>query len=172
MCKINPEELKRQVGICAFIWAPFPYTQSSIARLYAKTQRDLDGAESIVRACMRIIECHRPDRWAMENLCTGKLKRRDVVALWSFYLKRISYCIIGFPYKKETVIWTNAQVNLPACSRPTPCDTSRASGRRNHPGHAQNGFSGSRSIPGQDTTNNLHRISAGLVALLCTSSSL
>jgi hypothetical protein len=142
-----------------------------MARSYAKTPRDLEGADSIVRACMNIIECLQPVRWAMENPYTGLLKGREVVAPWERYLKKTSYCMLGFPYKKETAIWTNAQVNLPACSRLTPCDASRAWGGRNHHEHAQKGVSG-RYTPGQNTTNNLLRVPAGLVALLCTSSSM
>ena len=139
---IDPAELKREVGNCAFIWASPPCTQYSIARSYAKTPRDLEGADSIVRACMNIIECLQPARWAMENPFTGMLKGQDVVATWERYLKKTSYCMFGFPYKKETAIWTNAQVNLPACSRLNPCGESRASGWRNHLEHAQKGISG------------------------------
>ena len=167
---IDPAELKREVGNCAFIWASPPCTQYSIARSYAKTPRDLVGADSIVRACMNIIECLQPVRWAMENPFTGLLKGREVVAPWEKYLKKTSYCMFGFPYKKETAIWTNVRVNLPACSRLIPCDASRASGGRSHPSHAQKGVSGGYT-PGQNTTSNLHRVPAGLVALLCTSSS-
>ncbi len=64
---IDPEALKQEVGSPLFVWASPPCTQYSIARSYAKTPRDLEGADSIVRACMRIIECLQPDRWAMEN---------------------------------------------------------------------------------------------------------
>jgi hypothetical protein len=61
VCEIDPEEFKREVGICAFIWASPPCTQYSIARSYAKTERDLYRANFVVRAGMRIIECLRPD---------------------------------------------------------------------------------------------------------------
>ena len=163
---LDTEELKREFGRPLFVWASPPCTQYSIARSYAKTPRDLEGADSIVRACMRIIECLQPVRWAMENPFTGMLKSRDVVAPWERYLKKTSYCMYGFQYKKETAIWTNAQVELPVCSRLTPCDASRASGGRNHPEHAQKGFSGTRATPGQNTTNRLHRVPVELVALL------
>ncbi len=107
----------------------------------------------------------------MENPFTGMLKGQEVVAPWERYLKKTSYCMFGFPYKKETAIWINTQVNLPACSRLTPCGASRASGGRSHPEHAQKGISGGFT-PGQNFTHNLHRVPAGLVALLCTSSPL
>jgi hypothetical protein len=165
---LDPEELKREFGRPLMVWASPPCTQYSIARSYAKTPRDLEGADSVVRACMRIIECLQPVRFAMENPFTGMLKGREVVASWERYLKKTSYCMFGFPYKKETAIWTNAQVNLPACSRLTPCEFSRSTGGRNHPSHAQKGVSGGYT-PGQTTTNNLHRVPAGLVALLTSS---
>ena len=101
---IDPAELKREVGNCAFIWASPPCTQYSIARSYAKTPRDLEGADSIVRACMHMIECLQPVRWAMKNPYTGLLKRQEVVAPWERYLKRTTYSMFGFPYKKETEI--------------------------------------------------------------------
>jgi hypothetical protein len=168
---IDQAELKREVEVCSFIWASPPCTQYSIARSYAKNPRDLEGADTIiVRACMKIIECLRPDRWAMENPYTRLLKGREVVAPWERYLKRATSCMFGFPYKKETAIWANAHVNLPAGPRLTPCDASRASGGRNYTEHDQKGVSGGYT-PGQNTTNNLHRVPAGLVALLCTSSS-
>jgi hypothetical protein len=85
---------------------------------------------------------------------------------WERYLKKTSYCMFGFNYKKEACIWTNAQVNLPACSRLIPCNSSPATGGRNHPEHAQKGFSGTRATPGQNTTNILHRVPVGSVALL------
>ena len=159
------------MGNCAFIKASPPCTQYSTARSYAKTPRDLEGADFIIRACMSIIECIQPVWWAMQNPYTGLLKGQEVVAPWEHYMKKTSYCMFGFPYKKETAIWTNAKVNLPACSSLTPCDASRTWGGRNHPEHTQKGVSGGYT-PGQNTTNNLQCVHAGLVALLCTSSSL
>lgn len=163
---IDVQALCLEVGQPLFVWASPPCTQYSIARSKAKKPRDLIGADSIVQACMNIIDCLRPDRFAMENPFTGMLKGRAVVAPWQHYLKRTTYCKFGFNYKKETCIWTNATVNLPACSRLTPCECSRASGGRNHPEAAQKGYSGTRSTPGQNTTHVLHRVPAGLVALL------
>jgi hypothetical protein len=163
---IDPEALKLEVGRPLFVWASPPCTQYSIARSYAKSPRNLTGADSIVKACMDIIECLRPERWAMENPYTGLLKGREVVASWAHYLKKTSYCKFGFNYKKDTCIWTNVEVELPTCSRLTPCDASRASGGRNHPEAAQKGFSGTRETLGQISTNRLHRVPAGLVKLL------
>jgi site-specific DNA-cytosine methylase len=64
---IDPEAFKLELGRPLFIWASPPCTQYSIARSYAKTPRDLPGADCIVRACMNIVECLQPERWAMEN---------------------------------------------------------------------------------------------------------
>ena len=160
---VDVEALKQEVGRPLWIWASPPCTQYSIARSYARKPRDLTGADSIVRACMNIIETLQPVRWAMENPYTGMLKGRDIMKPWEHLLKRTTYCKFGFQYKKETCIWTNADVNLPACSRLTPCDVSRASGGRKHPSHAQEGFSGTRDTPGQTYTHVLHRVPAKLV---------
>ncbi len=94
VCAIDPEALKREVGRPVL----FICTQYSIARSYAKTPRDLEGADSVVRACMNIIECLQPVRWAMKNHFTGMLKGRDVVKPWEHYLKKTSYCMFGFDY--------------------------------------------------------------------------
>ncbi len=163
---IDPKALKHEVGSPLFIWASPPCTQYSIARSYAKSPRDLTGADSIVKACMHIIECLQPERWAMENPYTGLLKGREVVAPWAHYLKKTSYCKFGFNYKKDTCIWTNVEVELPTCSRLTPCNASSASGGRKHPETAQKGFSGTRDTLGQNSTHRLHRVPAGLIALL------
>jgi len=171
VCNIDPVELKREVWVCCFIWASPPCSQYSMARSYAKTPRDLEGVDTIFRACINIMECLRPDRRAMKNPYSGLLKRREVVAPWERYLKRTTYCMSGFPYKKKTAIWTNAHVKLPASLRLPPCDASRASGGRNHPEHAQKEVSGGYTSS-QNATNNLHRVPVGLVALLCTSSSM
>jgi len=74
---IDVEALEREVGCPLFVWASPPCTQYSIARSYAKTPRDLVGADSVVHACMRIIDCLQPERWAMENPYTGLLKGRE-----------------------------------------------------------------------------------------------
>jgi hypothetical protein len=169
---VDVEALKQEVGNPLYIWASPPCTQYSIARSYAKKPRDLTGTDSIVQACVTIIEALQPVRFALENPYTGMLKGRDIMKRWEHLLKKTSYCKFGTLYKKDTAIWTNARVELPVCSRLTPCDCSRATGGRKHPSHAQKGFSGSRATPGQNTTSNLHRVPAGLVELLCTSSSL
>ena len=54
---------------------------------------------------MNIIECLQPVRWTMEDPCTGLIKGQEVVAPWESYLKRTTYCMFGFPYKKETTIY-------------------------------------------------------------------
>jgi len=163
---IDPEALKLEVGRPLFVRASPPCMQYSIARSYAKTPRDLEGADSIFRACMDIIECLQPIRWAIKNPFTGMLKGWDVVKPWERYLKKTSCCMFGFNYTKETCIWTNAEVNLPACLRQTPCNYSRATGEPNHPEAAQTDLSGARATQGHNSTHILHRIPAGLVALL------
>ena len=79
---IDPEARRLEVDNPLFVWALPPYTQYSIARSYGNSPRDLTGADSIVKACINIIECLQPERWAMENPYIGLLKVREVVAKW------------------------------------------------------------------------------------------
>ena len=69
---IDSEALKLEVGRPLLVRASPAYTLYSIARSYDKTPRDLEGADSDVRAwaCMWIIECLQPVRWAIKNPCT------------------------------------------------------------------------------------------------------
>ena len=76
---IDVEVLKREVGNPLWIWASPPCTQYSIARSYARKPRDLTGSDSIVRACMDIIEHLQHVRFALENPYIGLLKGRSIM---------------------------------------------------------------------------------------------
>ena len=97
------------------IWASPDCTQYSIARTTAKTPRDLEGADRLVAKCREIIEHFSPRLWFIENLHTGLLKHRDVVAGLPYF--RVDYCMYGAPYRKRTRIWTNAQWAPKLCDR-------------------------------------------------------
>jgi site-specific DNA-cytosine methylase len=62
-----------------FIWASPPCQQYSRARTTAKTPRNLELADSIVRRTLEIIYELAPKAWLMENPQTGLLKTREVV---------------------------------------------------------------------------------------------
>jgi hypothetical protein len=89
------------------IWASPPCTHYSCARTSAKSPRDLQGSDAIVRRTLDIIEYFDPLLWFMENPGTGLLKTRQVVAGLPY--KRLTYCSYGFLYRKLTFLWTNAQ---------------------------------------------------------------
>ena len=93
-------------GYFDFVWASPPCTQYSIARTCAQTPRDLEGSDRIVERTQEIIS-YFDCLWAMENPFTGLLKSRPCMAGMDRYLKVVSYCKYGMPYRKNTAIWSN-----------------------------------------------------------------
>jgi hypothetical protein len=87
------------------IWASPPCTHYSIARTKAKTPRDLEGSDALVRKVLAIIGYYECPDWFMENPHSGMLKGRDVVA--GLPMRVVDYCKYGKPYRKRTAIWTN-----------------------------------------------------------------
>ena len=94
-----------------FVWASPCCTQYSIARSKAKSPRDLEGADALVRRALEIIDHFKPRAWAIENPQSGLLKTREVVRGLPFL--DFDYCSFGFPYRKRTRIWTNLEVSPP-----------------------------------------------------------
>ena len=88
------------------IWCSPPCTQYSIARSNAKMLRDLHGADMLVRRCRDIISYFQPLAWFIENPHSGMLKSRDVVSDLPSVV--VDYCMYGYPYRKRTIIFTNA----------------------------------------------------------------
>ena len=119
-----------------FVWASPPCTQYSIARTRGPP-RDFELADSIVAACVAIIEGLQPRLWFLENPATGYLKTRPVMQGLERRKHTCSYCMYGFEYRKYTNIWTNAGTTLRCCTSATPCDHVAVTGR--HPRHAQDG---------------------------------
>lgn len=106
-----------QQGGYDMIWASPPCTQYSIAKSIG--QRDLEGADKIVKACMNIIEHVQPVTWVIENPATGHLRTRD-------FMRGLPYadadlCQYGVPYKKPTRLWNNFcdDIHLKRCDRST-----------------------------------------------------
>ena len=124
-----------------FIWASPPCTHYSMARTTAKTPRDFEGADAIVRRTLDIIEYFRPGGWLMENPQTGYLKTRAVVQGLPF--RDVCYCKYGFPYRKGTRLWGYLPTFEPRqmCCKRTPCESMEA-GR--HFATAQRGSVGER----------------------------
>ena len=119
------------------VWASPPCTQYSKARTWARTPRDLEGADALVRKALDIIDYFRPRFWFVENPWGGLLRGREVVA----HLpppKQTSYCMYGYPYQKHTAIWTNAaELELPVCNKDCAQMVLGPKGRWKHPSLAQ-----------------------------------
>ena len=101
------------------VWASPPCVQYSRARTKAKIPRDLEGADRLVQRALNLIDYFAPTFWFVENPWTSLLRKRDVIS----HLpppKKVSYCKYGYPYQKNTAIWTNAEIELEYCKK--DCD--------------------------------------------------
>ena len=116
-----------------FIWASPPCQQYSRARTTAKTPRNLELADRIVKRTLEIIFELAPKAWLMENPQTGLLKTRKVVEGYPW--RDVCYCKYSdgdrWTYKKQTRLWGVMPnfVPRPVCTRKDPCALS-ASGKR------------------------------------------
>ena len=94
-----------EVGDFDVIWASPRCTQYSCARTRGPP-RDLAGADRLVMKTLEIIAFFEPRWWWVENPATGLLHTRPCVEeLGEPYL--VSYCMYGFPYRKNTHLWSN-----------------------------------------------------------------
>ena len=110
------------------IWASPPCQHYSIARSKAKTPRDLETADAVAQACLRLIAQLAPASWFVENPGTGMLHKRPFMAPGTALApgenfphqgdhaptalrkpREITYCAYQIPplYRKLTHIWTN-----------------------------------------------------------------
>ena len=103
---IGTFDYKMLGGYYDAVWCSPPCTQYSIARSRAKTPRGLEGADRLVRRCRDIISYFQPLAYFIENPHSGLLKRRDVVSDLPYVV--VDYCQYGWPYRKRTIIFTNA----------------------------------------------------------------
>jgi hypothetical protein len=125
-------------GRIDIVWASPPCTHYSVAQTSVPyDKRNFRLADSIVRACLRIVALTRPRMWFMENPGTGYLKTRPVVAGIEHLRRRCTYCMYGFPYRKITDIWTNVDVELKQCVKGSLCRYARRGCL--HPATAQSG---------------------------------
>ena len=123
-----------------FIWASPPCTEYSIARTRARTPRDFEGADAVVRKTLEIIEYFGPSLWLLENPKTGYLKTRPIMR--EIPWRDVTYCMYGFPYKKQTRLWGFFPFDLrPICRKYHPC-VNVVDGR--HPCRAQREHRGVR----------------------------
>ena len=89
------------------VWASPPCTHYSIARTAAKTPRDLEGSDKLVRRVLEFIAYHNPSSYFLENPQSGLMKTRAVVEGLEFI--DTSYCKYLFAYRKNTRFWTNCK---------------------------------------------------------------
>jgi hypothetical protein len=108
------------------IWASPPCTEYS--RALTTRDRRLDYADSIVIRVVEIINYFRPKYAFIENPTTGLLPKRELLPC--FVENRLSYCMYGMPYQKDTSIWSNYKIpDLLLCTHTTPCLSRSVFGR-------------------------------------------
>lgn len=102
------------------IWASPVCTHYSVARTKAKTPRDLDWADSLVKATLRIIRYLQPRFWFIENPATGMLK--DRVFMQGLAYTDVDYCrYCDWGYRKRTRLWTNSGFEGKLCEGQGAC---------------------------------------------------
>ena len=94
------------VGFFDVIWASPCCTQYSCARRGAKTPRNLDLADSLVKRSLELITYFQPRVWFLENPETGLLKTRPFMSGLPF--SDVDYCCFSdWGYRKRTRLWNN-----------------------------------------------------------------
>ena len=81
--------------------------------------RLMNQDDQLSKKAIEIIKYFRPKLWFIENPDNSQLKNRDHMKDLPFY--RVSYCHYGFPYRKNTRIWTNLEGFQPKLCR-NDCD--------------------------------------------------
>jgi hypothetical protein len=163
----NPLEYYKP-GELDFVWISIPCVEYS--RALTTRQRDLEKADRIAIAALKVLFTLLPKTFAIENP-KGLFRDRPFMAPLRRFLKSCSYCMFidwdandvprDIDYRKETDIFTNITVELPNC-RTTPCAYKRKHG--DHPQHAQRGPS-KNGEPGM-SLEDLHKVPIGLMTRL------
>jgi len=113
-----------------FIFAGVPCeAYSSLQHINKSPQRrqeDIEKANEVVLRTLEIINYYKPKAWAIENPEGGALKEQYFMKDLPFFV--VSYCKYGFPYRKNTRIWTNIKYFEPKRCR-FDCDALTPDGR-------------------------------------------
>ena len=91
-----------------------------------KRQEDIEESNKIILKTLEIIEYLKPRVWFVENPENGALKNQDFMKTLPYFV--VSYCRYGFPYRKNTRLWTNLK-NFPAKRCRNDCDQRGDDGR-------------------------------------------
>ena len=118
------EKRKFQPGYFDFIWISPDCSPRSIANTLGF--RDLELNEAQIRAATDFVEFLKPKVTCMENPESSAHQLRD-----ASFIKEVesrlkiapystTYCSYGFPYRKQTTIWSSLPLQLLHCQS-TPC---------------------------------------------------
>lgn len=101
------------------VWCSPPCTEYSKAKTVG--ERDLSGADAIVRRCFEIIDYFQPRIWILENPQTGKLPRRMTSIRPGLHAYVADYCAYGAVYRKRTAFWSNVPLKFSLCRGEALC---------------------------------------------------
>ena len=150
LAKFLPSQ--RLPGDLVWVHASPPCNEYSYLKAYS---RDFERADGLVKRALEIISYVKPTFWTLENP-VGMLKTRPFMQRLEAFKQATTYCMFGRPYRKNTNIWTNVPVTLPACKKGSYCFFRQT--RRKHPLQAA-----------LQPTEELYSIPLGLSCLLVTS---
>ena len=137
VCDILELDYKQwAVGEFDIIWCSPPCTEYSKAK--TRGERDLEGADALVRKCFEILDYLKPPVWILENVGTGLLVRRMENIRPGLSRVFVDYCCYGKPYRKRTCFWSNKRFKLDLCPGVGKCNQ-MIEGR--HKGSCGNGTS-------------------------------
>ena len=100
-------------GYFDVIWASPPCQQYSVAK--TRGQRDLEGADNLVRKALEIIDYFQPTSWIIENVGTGLLVTRMEAIRPGLTCTLADYCAYGKSVRKRTAFWCNRPLELRTC---------------------------------------------------------
>lgn len=103
---------KYKVGYFDIIWSSVPCRTFSSMLFMTKTKLQVQKMMEteglpLLNKTLEIINYFQPRYYFIENPDGGRMK--DYLDYLPFY--RVSYCRYGFPYRKNTRIWTNKIIN-------------------------------------------------------------